>query len=310
MSVRDLSKTTLDAFRKRAKESRRLDSITLRESARGLVEKLHLQDGSNLKRATLLLFHSDPERFVTGAHVKIGFFRTNADLVYHDEIHGNLFTQVEKTMELLLTKYLKASISYSGVQRVETLPVPEAALREAVLNAIIHKDYASGTPIQISVYDDKLMLWNPGRLPQDWTIAKLKAKHASRPFNPDVANAFFRAGMIEAWGRGIERMMEACQTATVPEPDLRYESDGLWVEFRFSKSYIKGVKTTQEITQEITQEKIIAFLRADPTLTRHELAKKTGLTPDTIKYRLDKLRTAGIIRHIGPRKAGRWEVLK
>lgn len=72
--------------------------------------------------------------------------------------------------------------------------MPEPALREAILNAIVHKDYASGTPIQISVYPDRLMLWNPGVLPDDWTVARLKGKHPSRPFNPDVANAFFRTG--------------------------------------------------------------------------------------------------------------------
>ncbi len=78
--------------------------------------------------------------------MKIGYFRTNDDLLYHDEVHGDLFTQVSRTIDLLLTKYLKAAITYEGIQRVETLPVPEPTLREAVLNAIIHKDYASGTP--------------------------------------------------------------------------------------------------------------------------------------------------------------------
>ncbi len=78
-----------------------------------------------------------------------------------DEIHGDLFTQITKTLDLLTTKYLKAAISYEGVQRVETLTVPEPALREAILNAIAHKDYGTGAPIQISVYADKLMLWNP-----------------------------------------------------------------------------------------------------------------------------------------------------
>ncbi len=116
---------------------------------------------------------------------------------------------MERTLDLLVTKYLKAGISYQGVQRVETLPVTEAALREAVLNAIVHKDYASGTPIQISVYNNKLMVWNPGELPPHWTMAKLRGKHPSRPFNPDIANAFFRAGLIEAWGRGIERIIAA-----------------------------------------------------------------------------------------------------
>lgn len=308
VSVKDLSRPAIDAFRKLARQSRRLDAVILRESVPGLIEKLHLLDDKYLKRAAVLLFHSDPERFVTGAFTKIGFFRTNTDLLYHDEIHGDLFTQAEKTVDLLLTKYLKAGISYQGLQRLENLPVPEVALREAVLNALIHKDYGSGAPIQISVYDDKLMLWNPGELPPDWTVAKLKAKHSSQPFNPDVANAFFRAGMIEAWGRGIERILEACRAAEVPEPDLRYETSGLWVEFPFPEVLSENI--TQETTQETTQERILALLKAEPAITRRVLAGRIGITPDGIKYHLDKLRSAGAIRHVGSTKAGHWEVLK
>lgn len=101
VAVKDLSKTAVDAFRKLARQSQRLDSATLHEATPPLIEKLRLTDGAYLKRAALLLFHPDPERFVTGVFVKIGFFRTNADLLYHDEIHGDLFTQVEKTQELL-----------------------------------------------------------------------------------------------------------------------------------------------------------------------------------------------------------------
>ena len=158
VEVRELSKSSITIFRQLAGHSKRLDAAVLRESPQGLIEKLHLFDGKYLKRAALLLFHPNPEQFATGAYVKLGYFRTNDDLLYHDEVHGDLFTQVGKTMELLLTKYLKAGISYQGIQRVETFPVPEAALREAVLNAIIHKDYASGAPIQISMYADKLMI--------------------------------------------------------------------------------------------------------------------------------------------------------
>jgi ATP-dependent DNA helicase RecG len=86
-----------------------------------------------------LLFYPDPEKFVTGAYVKIGYFKTDDDLLFQDEIHGNLFSQVEKTMDLLLTKYQKATIEYKGVSRIEEYPFPEAALREALLNSIAHK---------------------------------------------------------------------------------------------------------------------------------------------------------------------------
>ena len=248
VAVKDLSRAAIDGFRKLARQSQRLDAATLREAAPTLVEKLRLVDGTYLKRAAVLLFHPDPERFITGAFVKIGFFRTDADLLYHDEVHGDLFAQVAQTQDLLLTKYLRAGISYRGLQRREQFPVPEAALREAVLNAIIHKDYASGTPIQISVYADKLLLWNPGELPPDWTVAKLKGKHPSQPFNPDVANAFFRAGLIEAWGRGIARMMQACRAAGTPPPVLRYEPSGLWVEFEIEPAEQGAPPVTPPVT--------------------------------------------------------------
>ena len=319
VAVKDLSKAAIDRFRKLARLSQRLDSAILRESTPGLIEKLRLLDGSYLKRAAVLLFHPDPERFVTAAFVKIGFFRTNTDLLYHDEIHGDLFTQVEKTMDLLLTKYLKAGISYQGIQRFETFPVPEAALREAVLNALIHKDYSSATPIQISVYRDKLMLWNPGELPLDWTVAKLKGKHPSQPFNPDVANAFFRAGMIEAWGRGIERILEACRTANTPEPRLRYEPSGLWVEFSYPVIQMdsatpgtggSGGVTTQETTQKTTQ-KILAMLARNPSFSRREIAEELGdISENGVKYHLEKLKASGHIRRLGADKGGHWEVMK
>jgi ATP-dependent DNA helicase RecG len=215
-------------------------------------------------------------------------------------------------MDLLLTKYLKAGISYQGIQRFETFPVPEAALREAVLNAIIHKDYSSGTPIQISVYADKLMLWNPGELPLDWTVAKLKGKHPSQPFNPDVANVFFRAGMIEAWGRGIERIMESCRAAGIPEAVLRYERTGLWIEFVFpAAAQVSSVETMEKMTEKMTEktsDQILAQLRAYGSLSMAGIAKRIGKSPSTVERAIRQLRHAGKLMRVGPDKGGHWEV--
>lgn len=200
LKVRELSKIAFDYFKKQAANTKRIEPEFLKVKTDLLLAKLHLKtEAGYLKRATTLLFHHDPEKFTTGAYVKIGFFNSDDDLVYMDEIHGYLFVQVEKTMELLLTKYLQAKISYRGIHRIEEFPVPEPALREAVINAIVHKDYASGNPVQISVYDNKLIIWNSGVLPENWTVERLKTKHPSLPFNPDIANSFFRAGVIEAW---------------------------------------------------------------------------------------------------------------
>ena len=113
---------------------------------------------------------------------------------------------------------MKAKISYEGMQRIERYFVPEDALREALLNALCHKQYQSGVPIQISVYDDKMYIANCGCLPENWTLENLMHKHASSPYNPNIAHVFYLAGFIESWGRGIEKICSACQKDGVPQP--------------------------------------------------------------------------------------------
>ena len=232
VTVTDLKQETFDFFRKKGVKSNRLSEDALSDSNELLLSNLKLTEYNYLKRAALLLFHPDPEKFVTNAYVKIGFFESDSDLRFQDEVHGNLFEQVEKTMELLFTKYIKAMISYDDIYRIETFEYPKEAIREALLNAIAHKDYTGVTPIQISVYKDKIMIWNYGELPENWTIDTLQKKHSSIPHNPDISNAFFRIGYIEAWGRGIRKMNEQCAAAGLPQPLYYYESSGFWVVFR------------------------------------------------------------------------------
>ena len=166
VKLEDLSPSAVRRFRDLASTSGRLEAADLAASDAGLIEKLKLTEGSYLKRAAVLLFHEDPEKFVTGAFVKIGFFRSETDLAYHDTLHGNLFSQVAGSIDLIRTKYLKAAITYQGIQRIERYPVPFDALREAVLNALVHRDYAMPSPVQIRVYEDKLKIWNPIVMPE------------------------------------------------------------------------------------------------------------------------------------------------
>ena len=190
VTVEDLSADAFGYFRKKATQTKRLNTAVLQEDDQSLIQKLHLKEKEYLKRAAILLFHPDPEQFFTGAYVKIGYFRTEDDLRFQDEIHGQLFDQVEKTMDLLLSKYFEAAIRYAGLSRIEEYPYPESAIREALLNAIAHKDYRSGNPIQIRVYDDRITFWNAGQLPETWTVADLLKEHPSIPFNPDIATTF------------------------------------------------------------------------------------------------------------------------
>lgn len=306
VSPSTLSAQSLARFRQRAARSGRLAAEWLDEADALLLERLRLTAGEYLKRAAVLLFHPDPEAFVGGAWIKLGAFETDADLRFQDEVHGPLMDQVEQALTILKAKYLKALISYEGLQRVETLQVPEPALREALLNAVVHKDYSSAIPVQISVYPDRLMIWNPGQLPPEWTVEKLLAKHASVPFNPDIANAFFRAGQIESWGRGIERMLDACRAVGAPAPSWRHDATGLWIDMPFlqppATSAVTGADTTQVTTQVATQVSLLRALHGE--MSPQALQTALGLKNDR-HFRKNVLRPAleaGLIERTIPDK--------
>ena len=137
VGLKDLDTRVVDAFRRRTVRSGRLPAEVLGEPIEILVGNLSLREGEHLKRAAALLFHPSPGRLVPDAYVKIGYFR-GSELLFQDEIGGDLFAQVDRAMDLLYTKYTRGLVSYDDVYRVETFPVPREAMREAVINAVRH----------------------------------------------------------------------------------------------------------------------------------------------------------------------------
>ena len=332
VAARQLSAAAFATFRKLAKLSERMTAADLKGSRESLLEKLRLVEGTYLTRAAVLLFHSNPQEFFSGSYVKIGFFRDGSDVVYHDLIEGDLFTQAAETVKLIRAKYMKAAITYQDIHRVETYPVPFEALREAVLNAIIHKDYAARAPIQIKVYEDKMTIWNPGQLPEHWTPEKVRRRHSSKPFNPEIANTFFRSGEIEMWGRGIERIFEECSAAGFPEPAIEYDAGDWRTEFAYPKAVLdrpggeraesgepgpagetfrgklQGKASGKKLGK--TARAVVELMSAKPRITIPEIAEKLSRSERAIFLQINKLKEDGIIRRVGPDKGGYWEVLK
>ncbi|GHT18266.1 hypothetical protein FACS189429_4470 [Bacteroidia bacterium] len=203
-----------------------------------------------------------------------------------DEIHGNLFEQIEKTMDFLLTKYTKALISYDGLTRVETYEYPKDALREALLNAVAHKDYTGPYPIQISVYADKIMLWNYGRLPENWTVEDLLDKHSSQPRNPDIATAFFRSGYVESWGRGMDKMKNLCLEAKIPVPQFSCKGNDFWTVFR------KDIYNKEDLSKLGLNERqmdSLIFFKEKGEITSSEYAEKYNVSDRTARTDLAEL---------------------
>jgi len=295
-----------DFFRKRAIKSQRIEEDILTDTNEHLVENLQLKENDFLKRAAILLFHSNPEQFVTGAYIKIGYFETDDDLKFQDEIHGNLFEQIEKTMDLLFTKYIKAAISCEGISRVEKYDYPKDAVREALLNAIAHKDYSAGIPIQISVYSNKIIFWNEGQLPENWTIENLLTKHPSKAYNPDIANALFRSGYIESWGRGTLKMIRECELAVLPLPVYLYDMSGFFVEFKkenYNEEYLKLLDLTER------QLKAVLYLKEKGKIRNSEYQQINNTSARTAARELESLVKHGIISMSGQRKGAFYELV-
>jgi ATP-dependent DNA helicase RecG len=301
IKVEDLKKETFDFFRKKAVKAQRIEEDVLTDNNELLIENLQLRENDYLKRAAILLFHSNPEKYVTGAYIKIGYFETDEDLKFQDEVHGNIFEKVEKTMDLLFTKYIKSSISYEGLNRVEKYEYPKDAIREALLNAVSHKDYSGGVPIQISVYSDKLIFWNEGQLPENWTVENLSIKHPSKPFNPDIANALFRSGYIESWGRGTLKMIKECIQFGIPQPKYFYDMSGFWVEFRkdiYNIEYFKSLGLNER------QIQAMKYVKENGKITNRGYQTNYNVARNTATRDLAELVEKGLLKSSESKGAG------
>ena len=227
-TLQDIDEKAIEAFKNGAIKSKRLPSVA-DDNITELLENLRLLKNNQLKRSAVLLFGKDPRDFFPTAYVKIGKFgKSDSDLLFQDVVEGNAFQLADFTIEILEKKYLISPISYEGLHRIEGSEYPYKAVREMLLNAIIHRTYTS-TPIQMSVYDDKLMVWNEGTLPENLIIEDLKHKHSSYPKNPILADTCFKGGLIEAWGRGTLKIIDECKKSGLPEPKIEIMSGGICV---------------------------------------------------------------------------------
>ena len=306
VSVNDLKNDTFGFFRNKAIKNNRLEPEDLAGTNVELLESLRLltENKNMLKRATVLLFHPKPQKYVAGAFIKIGFFESDDELKFQDEVNGNLLEQAEKALDLLKTKYSRAIISYNEGTREEKPTFPDEAVREALLNAIVHKDYSSEIPIQISVYPNRMIFWNEGQLPENWTVEKLTQKHPSKPFNPDIANAFFRAGYIESWGRGTIKIINSCKAHKIAPPAFANELQDFQVELiKYTDNELKVMGLKEEL------RKIVLYVQANDSISNSGVQKICGVSKATATRYLGELEGSFIVK-VGTTGVGTEYVLK
>lgn len=314
--MEDVDDGIIERFKSLAADRGRIDSALLNEPKEVLLEKLRLVNGDYLSNAAMLLFCKDPDKYQLGAYIKIGYFENDAELLYQDEIHGSILEQVDKAIDLLYTKYMRAKIRYEGMQRIERYFIPEDALREALLNAICHKQYQSNIPIQISVYEDRLYVANIGSLPENWTLDNLMSKHASKPYNPDIAHVFYLAGFIESWGRGVEKICNSLKKENLPMPEYTVNPTDIMIKFTGPEDRIVRVinkvndGVNDKLNMHLTDKEIevLNYLYQDPGYTIAKLSELMGVSRKSIASYTKSLKEKNVIKRIGSNRNGYWEI--
>jgi ATP-dependent DNA helicase RecG len=292
--ISEIDFSTIEMFKNLAKN--RIPSIKEFDSVEKIFLNLKLFDeNEKITNAGILLFGKEPQKKFISATVRVGRFKNSTHIGDTVVIEGNLFKQVDEVMNAI-RKHLNVRFEIKGVVRQDVWDYPLEALREAVINALIHRDYLSPAEIQIKIYDDRIWIWNPGKLPPQIKLEELKKEHSSYPRNPLIANAFYLAGFIERWGSGTERMVQLCMEQGLPEPEYKEEFGG------FSVYFYKDIYTEENLRKMGLNERqirAVMYVKQKGKITNKEYQMINGIKERMATLELNQLVERGIFRRVG-----------
>lgn len=293
---------------------KRLPKSVLNSDTIDVLTKLKLIVNGKLTNAAVILFCKDEDKQFMQAQVKLARFRgtTKSQFLDTQVYIGNAFDLYDKIMKYLnFCLPTAAHIQQGNPVRVETPTIPYSVLREAVTNALVHRDYSNpGGAIDVAIYDDRVNIMNMGALPKGIKIDKLTTAHTSVQRNPLIANVFYVCGKIEKWGRGTLDMIADCKVVGNPLP--QYEEIGgvfsITLPFQHSIGTLQPKIQPQHMQPQVTapqqlpagltkrQQQILHLLQAEP-LTRQELMAKmdTQFADRTIQLELMTLKKAELV---------------
>jgi len=303
-SFDDIDEKTVNIYLKASENAGRLpenEGLALPE----LFEKLRLTENGHLKRAALILFGKDPGKFYPNTFVKIGRFgKDDTDIKFQETEEGNIIRLLQAVLNQLNHKFLIRPIEFEGMHRIEKGEYPVAAIREMLLNALVHRNYM-GAPIQTRVYDDKISIWNEGTLPDGLTLESLKRSHSSRPRNPIIADVCFRGGYIDAWGRGTIKIIDTCKQADLPEPEMK-ELDGGFIITLFKDNITPEQFTKLGLNDR--QVKAVLFIKEKGKITNSEYQVLNEVSDRTALRDIEELTEKGILTKEGEKKGTSYKL--
>ena len=248
----------LRMFLKEARHERGLDINATTKVVEALLRLKLLKDVEPTNGA-VLLFGKDPQRRFIQSEVKCIRFKgvsVTGEMIDLRTVDGDVFGQLIEAEKFIFNNIaLSAWIEEGKIQRQERWEYPPKAIREALANAISHRDYETTSKVQVRIFDDRMEFWNPGRLPEGWTVETLRQVHESIPRNPAIAKQFFWVRYIEEVGTGTNKIIEWCIDWGLPEPEFEFTGTSLVVTFRKSRltdEYLEQLGLNDRQTRGIT----------------------------------------------------------
>lgn len=304
IGVEEIDTETVERFKTLA--TKRLPDISEADSVEKVLSNLDLIENGKLRNAGVLLFGKNPQKHLMISEARVGKFKSDIDILDTVTAKGNLFKQLDILFDAV-KKHLNVKYVIKGqLEREDVWDYPLDAVREAIINALIHRDYLDNADIQIRVYDDKIRFWNPGLLPEGITIDMLRTDHESRPRNKLLAMIFYFAGLIERWGSGTKRMIDLCRAQELPEPEFREEGAG------FAVIFYKDIYTEENLRKMGLNERQIKAVMYVKEKGKIAIADYKEISPDVSKktlYRdLQGLVKKEILHEVGDKKGRRYEL--
>ena len=239
----------------------------------------------------------------------------------HQIYTGDIFKMVDDATFFVMSHISNqigphdAADSAAATSRFE---LPEPAVREAIVNAVCHRDYASAASVQVMLFKNRLEIWSPGPLPKGMTLAKMYKRHKSYPANPLLAYAMFLRKYVEQTGTGTSDIIARCREWGLPDPQWQIEDDDDFVmvmprpqsSVKSSiRSSAKSVDKSVDWSVDKTCDQVLSILKTNPRATLDQVANVVGLSVRGIEQAIKRLKKAKRIRKVGGKRFGHWEVV-
>ena len=302
--IEDVDIEKVKRYIKKANETGRR-KIEDDEKSLQVLEKLELIKEGQPTWAAILLFRKDIKRFLSQAAIHCGRFKEETIIIDDRMIEGTIIEQVDEAMDFIRKNINVRFVMTGKPAREQIWDYPLEALREAVINAVCHRDYTIPSNTEVRIYDDKLIVWSPGGLPFGITIEDLYKPHSSVLRNKGLGEIFYDIGWIEQWGSGIDKMRRTCTEAGLPEPQFE-EYQGFRVIFLkdiYTEEYLRNFGLNER------QIKAVRYVKEKGKITNKEYREMTGLSDEGVRIHMNELVEKGILLSKGKGRSAHY-VLK